>query len=170
MKEYIECGKIVGTHGCHGAIKVEPWCDSPKVLASFDRVYFVTKEGNYYAHAVKGAFTHKSHVVLTLEAVEDMETAEFLKGQLLYAHRSQIPVKKGAMLLCDMIGLPVKDATTHEVYGTIRDIQESPASRLYVIDTPGGEVLYPDLPVFVKEVNPEEGLLVTPIPGFFYDV
>lgn len=170
MKEYIECGKIVGTHGCRGSVKVEPWCDSPKVLANFDRVYFVTKEGTYYSHAVKGAFIHKSHVVMTIDAIEDMETAEFLKGTILYAHRDQIPLKKGAMLLCDIIGLPVKDATTGEVYGTVKDIDEAPASRLYVIDTPHGEVLLPDIPVFIKEVNPDQGLIVTPIPGFFHDV
>lgn len=169
MKEYIECGKIVSTHGCHGAVKVESWCDTPKVLAGFDRVYFVTKEGNYYPQKVNGAFLHKSLVVMTIEGVEDMDTAEHLKGHILYAHRDQIPLKKGAMLLCDMIGIPVIDATTQEVYGKVKDIDEAPASRLYVIDTPNGDVLLPDIPVFIKEVSPE-GLLVTPIPGFFHDV
>ena len=37
---YLTCGKIVSTHGVRGAVKAEPWCDSPAVLAGFDRVYF----------------------------------------------------------------------------------------------------------------------------------
>ena len=31
---YPECGKIVTTHGCHGGVKIESWCDTPEVLAA----------------------------------------------------------------------------------------------------------------------------------------
>ena len=52
---YLTCGKIVSTHGVRGAVKAEPWCDSPAVLAGFDRVYF--REGDTYtSRAVRGAF------------------------------------------------------------------------------------------------------------------
>ena len=36
---YPECGKIINTHGCHGAVKIEPWCDSPEVFAGLPAVY-----------------------------------------------------------------------------------------------------------------------------------
>ena len=31
--EYLECGKIINTHGVKGVVKAESFCDSPKVLA-----------------------------------------------------------------------------------------------------------------------------------------
>ena len=36
-----------------------------------------------------------------------------------------------------------------------------------MISTSGGDVLLPDVPAFVKRKDPESGILVTPIPGFF---
>ena len=32
-KKYLECGKIVNTHGVKGAVKLESWCNSPYDLA-----------------------------------------------------------------------------------------------------------------------------------------
>ena len=37
---YLECGKIINTHGVKGAVKVENRCDTPKVLASLKKVFF----------------------------------------------------------------------------------------------------------------------------------
>ena len=44
--QYPECGKIVNTHGCHGAVKIEAWCDSPEVFAALPAVYL--KKGSDY--------------------------------------------------------------------------------------------------------------------------
>jgi hypothetical protein len=38
-KKYLEVGKIVGTHGLKGEVRIEPWCDSPEFLARFRRLY-----------------------------------------------------------------------------------------------------------------------------------
>ena len=35
-KKFLEAGKIVGTHGVRGDLKVQSWCDSPEVLCDFD--------------------------------------------------------------------------------------------------------------------------------------
>ena len=32
---YLEAGKVVGTHGVRGELRVEPWCDSPEFLKQF---------------------------------------------------------------------------------------------------------------------------------------
>ncbi|MFR5890771.1 MAG: 16S rRNA processing protein RimM, partial [Lachnospiraceae bacterium] len=40
MEKYLECAKIVGTHGVHGAVRLSSMCDSPEVLASLKRMYY----------------------------------------------------------------------------------------------------------------------------------
>ena len=40
LKEYLEIGKIVGTHGIQGELRVECWCDSPEFIAGFKTLYF----------------------------------------------------------------------------------------------------------------------------------
>ncbi len=162
---YIECGKIVSVHGVRGAVKVEPWCDSPQVLCDLEEVC-LKGAGGYDAHAITGGFVHGKLAVLTLTGIGDRSRAEMLRGQVLYAHRDRIPVAEGAMLQCDMLGLDVIDASSGKVYGTLLRIDPSPASDLYVVKTQSGEVLLPAVPAFIKEVTPQ-GILVTPIPGFF---
>ena len=39
-KRYLEAGKIVGTHGVRGEVRVQPWCDTPAQFASLKVVYF----------------------------------------------------------------------------------------------------------------------------------
>lgn len=38
-KQFLESGKIVGTHGIKGEVRIDPWCDSPEFLCAFKRLY-----------------------------------------------------------------------------------------------------------------------------------
>jgi hypothetical protein len=81
--------------------------------------------------------------------------------------RDDIPVAKGQMLLADMIGLPVIDANTEEVYGEITEVNDVPRGLLYTVKTAKGDVYYPSGKEFIKEIDEERGMFITPIPGFF---
>ena len=165
-KEFLEGGKVCNAHGVRGVLKTESWCDTPRVLASQKRVFFADKNG-YKEHRVLGASVSGAHVLLTLEGIDDYDKAIALKGVVFYLHRSDIPLKAGAMFVADMIGLPVIDKNTGRVYGEISAVDDVPRGRLYTVKTDTGEVLLPHVDVFVKEIDAERGMLVTPIPGFF---
>ena len=38
-KQYLQSGKIVGTHGVRGIVRIQPWCDSNEVLCGFKKIY-----------------------------------------------------------------------------------------------------------------------------------
>ena len=38
-KRFLECGKIVATHGLRGEVKVLPWCDGPEALVPIKTFY-----------------------------------------------------------------------------------------------------------------------------------
>ena len=38
-KQFLEAGRIVGTHGVKGELRVEPWCDSADFLAKIHTLY-----------------------------------------------------------------------------------------------------------------------------------
>ena len=40
VKAYLEAGQVVGTHGVRGELRVQPWCDSPGVLAELRTLYW----------------------------------------------------------------------------------------------------------------------------------
>ena len=167
-KQYLECGKVSGPHGVRGALKIESWCDSPKVLASQKHIFLADKDG-YTERKVLTASVSGAQVLMTIEGVDDRDVAVAMKGTVLYLHRDDIPVKAGQMLLADMISLPVIDADSGRQYGTIKDVTEVPRGLLYTIETPTGDVYYPSGDTFIRKIDPEAGMLITPIPGFFED-
>ncbi len=168
-KEFLEGGKVHGAHGVRGVMRVESWCDSPKILARMKRVYIPDKAGEYKEYNVLTCSLNGEGVLMSLEGIATREDAIAMKNTVLYLKREDIPLKQGAMFLQDMIGLKVIDFNTGRVYGVISSVDDGVASRLYTVSTDKGDVLYPDAPGFIKEVNPDVGMLITPIPGFFED-
>ncbi len=167
-KEFLECGKILGAHGVRGIMKIESWCDSPKVLAAQKRVFLAEKDGTYKETKVESASVSSGLVLMGLEGSLDRETVQGMKNTVIYLKREDIPLKKGAYLLADIIGLPVINIDTGEALGTVKDIQDSIASRIYIIEANDGkEVLIPDIKEFIKEIKIDEGVFIRIIPGFF---
>lgn len=167
--QYLECAKIVNTHGVNGALKLENRCDSPKVLASLNRVY-LKSDLNYVEKRVKSASVFKEFVIIELDGVSDMDSAMLLRNRLLYAKRDDIPLSDGAYFLADLEGLPVIDAVNGKEYGTLKEIINRGASDIYVVETESGERMMPAVKEFVKEINTDKGIFVTPIPGMLEDM
>jgi 16S rRNA processing protein RimM len=169
MKQpYLECGKIINTHGVRGTLKIESYCDSPKILAGLARVFFKTPKGNYTERRVRSASVGKGFVLANLEGIDSLDDAVLYKGKMLYALREDIPLDEGAFFVADLIGLPLIDAENGTVYGEVREVEAMPSSDMYTVLTPSGrEVLFPAVKEFVRSVDPEKGIFIQPIAGFF---
>lgn len=169
MRKYIEIGKIVNTHGVKGTVKVEPWCDSPAVLANMKTVYFSPlSSGAPFrpCRILKGA-VQKDRVLLTLEGVNDMDAALALKNTLLYADRDDIPLEEGSFLIDDLKGLPILDVNNGRRYGILHDVIQGVGNDLYEVKTEHGMVLIPVVKEFVKRIDLASGIYLAPIRGMF---
>ena len=171
VSRYLECGKIINTHGCHGDVKVEPWTDTPRDLVELGRVFLGDGDLKQERKILRGSVLQGRFLMLTLEGVESMEAADALRNQVLYAAREDFHLEEGQYFLSDAIGLPVLDAREGregQVLGVVEDILPNAASDIYTVKTPdGAEVLVPAIPVFVTEVVPGEYVRMIPIDGMF---
>lgn len=165
-KNYLECGKIINTHGIKGAMKVESWCDSPYVLAELERV-FLEKNGSFKEYEVIDASVFKRFVILELDGILTIEEAEKLKNRVIYLAREDLELEEGEVFIADLIGLPVIDVDSGVEYGKISDVMNTGASDIYVINTPNGEAMMPAVKEFVKEIDLEKGIFIKPIEGMF---
>ena len=163
--EFPECGRIVNTHGCHGGVKAESWCDTPADLAALPAVYLKTEQGMVPYRVRRAAVFRDRFVFLELEGVDRMEEAEALRGRILYAKRDDLHLPEEAVLVAELTGLPVIDAGTGQTVGTVRDVIHPGATDIYVIDTPRGEAMIPAVPAFIRSVSAERGIEITPIEG-----
>ena len=97
MKQpYLECGKIINTHGVRGGLKVESYCDSPEVLASLHEL-FLFKNGNYEAKKVVKASVGAGRVLLYLAGVETLDDALLYKNKTLFARREDLPLAEAIL-------------------------------------------------------------------------
>lgn len=165
MQKYLECGTIINTHGIAGAVKVLSGCDTPYDLAELETVY-ILQLGAYRKLTVTSASVYKDTVIMTFEGINDIDQAARLKNRTLYADREDLYLEEGSYFLADIIGLPVIDAENGKVYGKVESVNTNTPQLLYEVKTESGEIkLLPAVDAFIKEVDLEKGIMVTPIPG-----
>ncbi len=165
-KEYLEGGRICAPHGVRGLVKADPWCDSPAVLAAQKRVFFKRGE-EYDERRVLSASVAGALVIMQIEGVDSRDAAQALKNTLLYLRRDDVPRPAGTCFIADILGLPVIDASTGRVYGLLDNVSDAARGKLYEVRTDNGMVYIPDRPEFIKKIDEEHGVFITPIPGFF---
>ncbi len=171
MKQpYLELGRVTTTHGVRGAVRIEPWCDSPKTLAALEFVYLRSPDGAYLKKALKNPSVSGDRVIAYIGECASVDDALLLRGKTLYAAREDLRLAPGKVFLVDLIGLPVVDLDSGRIYGTLTEILPSPSADLYEVTAPSGKkALIPDVGEFIKERDPERGVFVRLIPGFFED-
>ncbi|MBE6667012.1 MAG: 16S rRNA processing protein RimM [Ruminococcaceae bacterium] len=161
---YIECGKIINTHGCYGGLKLESWCNTPEELAMLKKLY-IKKDGEFLKCSVDKASVFKQFVIVTLNNVKSMDEALALKNTVVYALRKDFRLEEGEYFIADLSGLDVIDANSGKVYGTLLEVINRGASDIYVVKTDDGERMIPAVPEFIKSIDIKKGIFVTPISG-----
>lgn len=169
MEKYLECAKIVGTHGVRGMVRAECYCNTPSALAKLKRVYRKEKSGEYREMRVLRGSVQKTMVLFALDGVDTLEAAIPLKGTTLYADRADFRLRPGEVFIADLIGLPVLDNDSGESYGTLSDITTAGVQELYVVETEdGARFMIPGVPAFIRRrvtEGEDAGIYVTLIEG-----
>ena len=168
LKQYLEAGQIVNTHGVKGELVLEPWTDSAQFLRDLPRLWL--DEGRTDA-GVLASRVHKGRLLLTLQGVDTKEKADAWRGKVLYFSREDAALEEGTWFLADLIGLQAVDGRTGQRYGTVAEVLTGPANDVYrIVDDAGREYLFPAVRPMIRRIAPEEGLLeLLPIPGIFDD-
>ena len=148
MKEYVEAGRIVNTHGVGGEVKIEVWLDSPEYFRSFKRLYL-----NGAEKKILSARVHKSFVIARLDGVEDLNAAMALKGKTVEILRADAHLKEGEFFVQDILGFRVVDEQGTEI-GILADAVETPASMIYVVKGER-EHLIPAVREFILNIDAE---------------
>ena len=155
QKPFLETGKITGTHGLKGEVRVQPWADSPEFLSGFETLYL---DNGARRLTVTSARVHKQMVIMKFSGVDTVEQAEQLRNRILYMDRSDVELEEGAYFIQDLLGLTVVDDYTGEALGVLADVSETGANDVYHIRMQDGRtVLIPVIPDVVRDISPEKG-------------
>lgn len=169
LKEYLELGQIVGTHGIRGELRINSWCDSPDFAKGFRKVYFGKNDGCEIK--VVGCRTHGNLVLMKLDGIDTIETAEKYRNKIIYIKRSDAHLPEGTWFIDELIGCDVYDFDSGCLYGKITDISETGANDVWhITDKNGKDYLIPSIKEVVIEVNVAEDIVkIRPLKGIFDD-
>jgi 16S rRNA processing protein RimM len=151
--ELLEAGKIVNTHGVHGAVKITPWANSPDFLLPFEYLYIDGAPVKALSLRVQ-----RECVIAELEGVDDIDKAIALKNKVVYIDRAKTSLPEGEHFIADLIGLAAVNADTGETFGRVTDVFSLPSNNVYVI-TGEREILIPAVPEFVVETDLAAGAI-----------
>lgn len=156
-KQFLEAGKIVGTHGVRGDLKVQSWCDSLETLCDFDTLYLDERT----PVTVTSAQPHKNIVLMHLQGVDTPDAAAALRGRVLYLNRDDAELPEDLVFIQDILTFRVFDIRLNRVIGHIRDVlTTNPAHDLYEIMGEDGRLIYiPAAKPFLKEIDMDAGVV-----------
>ena len=166
IKEYLEVGKIVGTHGIKGECRVELWCDGGEFFSCFTTLY-LDKDGKE-SISVKSR-PHKNIALMKIKGIDNIDDAIPLVGKVLYINRDDCPLPEDVYFVQDIIGCEVRDINDGTVYGKVTHVLYTGANDVYEIKASDGKTyLMPKIDEIVKEINVyEEYILIEPMKGLF---
>lgn len=168
IKEYLELGQIVGTHGVRGELRFNPWANSPAFAAGFKQLY-TDPQGKNCVKVVSRP--HGNVVLMKMEGVETVEKAAALRDKILYIKRSDADLPEGTWFIQELIGCHVYDADNGQEYGVLSDVSETGANDVWHIrDAQGREYLLPAIKQVIVETDvAADRILIRPMKGIFED-
>ena len=168
LKKFLETGKIVGTHGIKGMLRVQGWCDSGEFLQQFKYIY--TDCDGKTKYAVKSAQPHGNVVLMALKGIDSIEQAETLRNKVIYIDRKDVKLPEDRYFIADLIDCTVRDADTNDVLGVLTDVSATGANDVWHITRDGKEYLVPAIDEIIVSVNVTDGdIVIRPLKGIFDD-
>ncbi|MBQ6847410.1 MAG: 16S rRNA processing protein RimM [Clostridia bacterium] len=166
IKKFLETGKIVGTHGVRGMVRVQPWCDSAEFLTGFKYLY--TDDEGRNKLKIVNAKPHGNVILMTIDGVGSIEDAERLRGKVIYIDRKDVKLPEGRYFISDILNCAVTDADSGEILGILSDVTETGANDVWHIKRGDKEYLVPAIADVIVSVKPEENFVsIRPLKGIF---
>ena len=99
----------------------------------------------------------KQFAILKFKGIDNINDIEKYKGKsLLVDRKNAVKLQKDEYFIADMIGMEVFTEDGN-LFGVLRDVMETGANDVYVIDMPDGkEVLVPAIKQCILNVDVEE--------------
>jgi len=162
----IPVGKITGTHGIRGLLKIHSFSGNIESLQACGSVTIKSPGGVLTKLELKSIAPGAGKLVLGFLGLDDINQAQQFVGSEICLFRSQLPAPEDdEYYWCDLIGLRVATIEGVEL-GVIEDIFEAGSSDIYVVRGTEREYLIPAIADVISSIDLKNGrMLVSPLEG-----
>jgi 16S rRNA processing protein RimM len=166
FQESIKVGKIVGTHGYKGIVKVQALTDFPERFKPAQKL--IIGQGKTSKEIViENCSLYKGLLLMKLQGIDTLDEAVLYRNQFLSVDASEIyPLPEGHYYHFQLLGMRVDDLDRGYL-GELTDILETGANDVYVVKSPNyGEILLPAIKKVILKVDPDNNRMqVKLLPG-----
>lgn len=161
-------GKIIGTHGIKGYLKIKPYTD---FLDRFEKnnILKIKIDNSLFEFLIEDSFAHKDFICAKLKSVDSINDAQKLVSREIFILDDELrKLDEDEYYVHDLIGLDVK-GKDGEFIGKIFDVIRLVSNDVFEIELSNNKkVYYPFLNDFVEELNLNKGFVrIKNYEGFF---
>ncbi len=157
MEDRFQVGVLTSPHGVRGEIKVYPTTDDPRRFKRLREVILDTGKENLTLEIESVKFS-KQMVILKFKGFDSPEEIGKYRQKSIYVTRENaVRLGRDEYFIADLMGLKVLNEDAEEI-GVLREVMETGANDVYVIDLHDGrELLLPAIKDCILDVNVEGG-------------
>jgi len=149
-------GRITKPHGLRGEVRAWLAVDDDDTLAALK-----TLEVDGALYRLQSLRAQKHTYILGLAGIASREAAQNLTGREIWIDPAQLPpLPEGEFYQFQIIGLSVYRADSGEWVGRVKEILETPAHHVYIIQGGDREYLVPAVASAVLSIEPEQGRMI----------
>jgi 16S rRNA processing protein RimM len=162
---YLVLGRVAKPHGLLGEVKIASFAETWEPFRTLTGCWLGPAGGPFQHFRLERGQEQGRAVVLKLAGVDSLEAAAGLMGYEVAVPRSEAPAPPpGVYYHYDILGLEVVDAD--QSLGSVREILETPAHEVYVIQGPSGEWLLPATRAHIRRIDLAAGRIeIEPLAG-----
>jgi 16S rRNA processing protein RimM len=165
--DLILVGKVIRPHGKGGFVRVASYAGSEASFMEAGSVLLKKPSGNIGRFKVLEAKPHKRMVLMRLEGIDSIPSAETIRGADIFVETKDLSRNDDEVFWFELIGLAVYLDTGEEI-GRISKIIPTPAHDIYVVRKGSKEFLIPAVHEVVEKIDIQAGkIVVRPPEGLF---
>lgn len=160
--DYIQIGTIINTHGLRGELKIRSSSDFDEIRYQPGSEVFIYCGGSYLRCRVASFRTHQEYSLVSFEHLEDINLVEKYKGCPVCIEKdARHALPEGEYYVDELVGLEAVDEDGNLI-GKVLTVEETNGAQnnLRVAREGGREVLIPNIPEFVREIDLEQRHIV----------
>ena len=160
----IPIGKVMGTHGIKGYLKIASYAESAASFAPGKQLALRQEGKPVVTFGIESARPHKRGILLALQGIASVDEAKKWVGYQLCIDRTSLPEpEEGTYYWHQIIGLEVSTVDDRHL-GRVAAILPTGSNDVYVVRDGDKEVLVPAIDTVVVDIDLAHKVLRVDLP------
>lgn len=145
-------GKVVGSHGVKGWLKIHPFTEKIETLGEYSNWLISSDEKHWDDFKVEKTIVKNNVFLVKLDTINDRNESDVLKKYMVGVRRDKLPkLKANSFYWSDLIGLNVENKEGVK-FGVVDTMMETGSNDVLVVKG-NDEILIPYLPDVILSVD-----------------